>query len=166
MLKQRPLGHAISTHVTIYPTLLQEFWWNVETIYRGTSMWIRSKVMNRGIILNEETLIDALQLNDDPDTTFFPREKLEETLREMSYRIPTFRGRSTNLIGHFNELSYRFMEVVHAVVQVKPYNFSKFLMRDLEANMHTRQPFLIFCRFVTKVITSQLDFGGVTYWYL
>ncbi|MFS7987417.1 hypothetical protein Hanom_Chr11g01022431 [Helianthus anomalus] len=53
------------------------------------------------------------------------------------------------------------MEVVHAVVQEKPYNFSKFLMRDLEANMYTRQPFLIYPRFVTKVITIQLNFGGV-----
>ncbi|MFS7919093.1 hypothetical protein Hanom_Chr03g00208841 [Helianthus anomalus] len=50
------------------------------------------------------------------------------------------------------------MKVVHAVVQDKSYNFSKFLMRDLESNMHTRQPFLIYPRYVTKVITSQLDF--------
>ncbi|MFS7929233.1 hypothetical protein Hanom_Chr04g00330071 [Helianthus anomalus] len=64
-------------------------------------------------------------------------------------------------IGHFNELSYRMMEVIHAVVQEKTYNFSRFLMRDLEANIHDRQPFLIYPRFVTKVITRQLDFGGV-----
>ncbi|MFS7986141.1 hypothetical protein Hanom_Chr11g01006921 [Helianthus anomalus] len=58
------------------------------------------------------------------------------------------------------------MEVVHAVVQEKPYIFSKFIMRDLESNMHTRQPFLIYPRFVNKVITKQLDFEGVTSWYL
>ncbi|MFS7979936.1 hypothetical protein Hanom_Chr10g00933541 [Helianthus anomalus] len=57
------------------------------------------------------------------------------------------------------------MEVVHEVVQEKLYNFSKFLMRDLESNMHTCQPFLIYPRFVTKVITSQLDSGGVRSWY-
>ncbi|MFS7986899.1 hypothetical protein Hanom_Chr11g01015691 [Helianthus anomalus] len=34
-------------------------------------------------------------------------------------------------------------------------------MRDLVANVYDRQPFLIYPRFVTKVITSQLDFGGV-----
>ncbi|MFS7991885.1 hypothetical protein Hanom_Chr12g01075861 [Helianthus anomalus] len=34
-------------------------------------------------------------------------------------------------------------------------------MRDLEANVHDDNPFLIYPRFVTKVITSQLDFGGV-----
>ncbi|MFS7919396.1 hypothetical protein Hanom_Chr03g00212221 [Helianthus anomalus] len=110
--------------------------------------------------------------------------KLEETLKEMGYRTPNlstqinksgfirpYQYLVTQLsvcfskkIGHFNELSYRLMEVVHAVVQDKTY-FSKFLMRDLEANMHTRQPFLIFPRFVTKLITSQLDFGGVTNWY-
>ena len=63
--------------------------------------------------------------------------------------------------GHFNELSYRMMEVAHAIVQEKPYNYAKFLMRDLEGNVHDRNPFLIYPRFVTKVITSQLDFGGV-----
>ncbi|MFS7917875.1 hypothetical protein Hanom_Chr03g00194311 [Helianthus anomalus] len=57
------------------------------------------------------------------------------------------------------------MEVVHAVVQEKSYNFSMFLMRDLESNMHTRQPFLIYPRFVTKLITRELNFGGVTSWY-
>ncbi|MFS7953022.1 hypothetical protein Hanom_Chr07g00613781 [Helianthus anomalus] len=51
-------------------------------------MWIRSKVMNREIILKEETLGDALQLIDDLDTTFFPRERLEETLKEMGYHTP------------------------------------------------------------------------------
>ncbi|MFS7917390.1 hypothetical protein Hanom_Chr03g00188451 [Helianthus anomalus] len=116
-------------------------------------MWIQSQVMGFTIILKEETLRDALQLGDDPDTTFFPRVMLEETLKDMGYRTPN--------IGHFNELSYKMMEVVHAVVQEKPSNFSKFLMRNLESNMHTRQPFLIYPRFVTKVITSQLHFGGV-----
>ncbi|MFS7890670.1 hypothetical protein Hanom_Chr00s000117g01622571 [Helianthus anomalus] len=82
--------------------------------------------------------------------------------------IPPFKYMVTQLsvcfskkIGHFNELSYRMMEVVYAVVQEKPYNFSKFLMRDMEANLHHRQPFRFYPRFVTKVITSQLDFGGV-----
>ncbi|MFS7917360.1 hypothetical protein Hanom_Chr03g00188111 [Helianthus anomalus] len=181
MLKQSPLGHAISTHVTIYPTLLQEFWWNAETVYRGTSMWIQSQVMGFTIILKEETVTDAFQLGDDPDTTFFPRVMLEETLKDIGYRTPNvstqinksgfiqpFQYLVTQLsvyfskkIGHFNELSYKMMEVVHAVVQEKPSNFSKFLMRNLESNMHTRQPFLIYPRFVTKVITSQLHFGGV-----
>ncbi|MFS7919092.1 hypothetical protein Hanom_Chr03g00208831 [Helianthus anomalus] len=88
MIKQSPLGHAVSTHVTIYPALLQEFWWNAETISRGTSMWIESKVMGFRIILKEETLREALQLADDPDTTFFKREMLEETLKDMGYRTP------------------------------------------------------------------------------
>ncbi|MFS7947845.1 hypothetical protein Hanom_Chr06g00552961 [Helianthus anomalus] len=57
------------------------------------------------------------------------------------------------------------MEVIHAVVLEKPYNFPKFLLRDLEANIHDRQPFLIYPRFVTKVITRQLDFRGVRSWY-
>ncbi|MFS8021463.1 hypothetical protein Hanom_Chr16g01427671 [Helianthus anomalus] len=57
------------------------------------------------------------------------------------------------------------MEIVHSVVQETPYNFSKYLMRDLEANMHNNQPYLIYPRFVMKVITSQLGFGGVPVWY-
>ncbi|MFS7938061.1 hypothetical protein Hanom_Chr05g00435031 [Helianthus anomalus] len=47
------------------------------------------------------------------------------------------------------------MEVIHAVVQEKPYNYSKFLMRDLEANIHDCQPFLIYPRFVTKLALQE-----------
>ncbi|MFS8019136.1 hypothetical protein Hanom_Chr15g01400291 [Helianthus anomalus] len=185
MLRQSPFGFAISTFIWIYPTLLQEFWWRAEAIFQGTRMWIRSTVMNSVIILSEETLRVALQLNDGIDATFFTSETLDQTLKEMGYHtpnrpmqisrsgfIPPYQYLVTQLSvcfsrkhGHFNELSYRLMEVVHAVVQDKPYNFSKFLMRDLEANMHTHKPFLIYPHFVMKVITSQLDFGGVTNWY-
>ncbi|MFS7917910.1 hypothetical protein Hanom_Chr03g00194751 [Helianthus anomalus] len=56
---------------------------------------------------------------------------------------------------NYNELSYRLMEVVHAVVQETPYNFSKYLIRDLEANIHNDQPYLIYPRLVLKVITNQ-----------
>ncbi|MFS7988246.1 hypothetical protein Hanom_Chr11g01032471 [Helianthus anomalus] len=99
-------------------------------------MWIESQVMGIRIILKEETLRDALQLADDPETTFFKREMMEETLRDMGYRTPNvsrqisksgfiqpFQYLVTQLsvcfskkIGHFNELSYRMMEVVHAIV--------------------------------------------------
>ncbi|MFS7938681.1 hypothetical protein Hanom_Chr05g00442601 [Helianthus anomalus] len=90
------------------------------------------------IILKEETLRDALQLGDDLDTTFLPREMLEETLKDMGYRTPNVSSVSfSKKIGHFNELSCKMMEVVHAVVQEKLYNSSKFLMRNLESNLHT-----------------------------
>ncbi|MFS7962416.1 hypothetical protein Hanom_Chr08g00726371 [Helianthus anomalus] len=185
MIKRSPLGYVVSTYVTVYPALFQEFWWNVETVFSGTNMWIESEEMGLKIILKEETLRDVLQLADHPENTSFRKEIIEETLRNMGYRtpnvsrqisksgfIPPFQYLVTQLsacfskkIGHFNELSYRMMEVVHAVVQEKPYNFYKFLMRDLESNMHTRQPFLIYPRFVTKVITRQPDFGRVRSWY-
>ncbi|MFS8023120.1 hypothetical protein Hanom_Chr16g01447731 [Helianthus anomalus] len=185
MLRQSPLGYAISAYIWIHPTLLQEFWWRAETIFRGTKKWIRSTVLDRVIILSKETLRVSLQLNEDIDATFFTRETLDQTLKEIGYHTPN-RSRQISRSGfippylylvtqlgvcysrkhgHFNELSYRLMEMVHAVVQEKPYNFSKYLMRDLEENIHTHQPYLIYPRFVMKVITSQLDFGGVTNWY-
>ncbi|KAF5779212.1 hypothetical protein HanRHA438_Chr12g0568091 [Helianthus annuus] len=148
-------------------------------------MWINSEVMGVKITLKEETLRDVLRLGVDQENTILDKADVQRTLIEMGYHsnnvsrqvnkfgfIPPFQYLVTQLsvcfskkIGHFNELSHRMMEVVHAVVQEKPYNYSKFLMRDLEANIHDRQPFLIYPRFVTKVITSQLDFGGVRSWY-
>ena len=144
-------------------------------------MWIDSEVMGLKITLKEETLRDVLRLGVDQENTFLDKADVQQTLTEMGYHtynvsrqisksgfIPPFQYLVTQLsvcfskkIGHFNELSNRMMEVVHAVVQEKPYNYAKFLMRDLVANVHDRQPFLIYPRFVTKVITSQLDFVGV-----
>ncbi|MFS8024395.1 hypothetical protein Hanom_Chr16g01462731 [Helianthus anomalus] len=185
MIMRSPLGFVVSTHVTIYPGLLQEFWWNAEIVFSGTTMWIESKVMGVIITLKDETLRDVLKLGDDQENTFLDKEMVQQTLTDMGYHtynvsrqinkfsfIPPFQYLVTLLsvcfskkIEHFNELSNRMMEVNHAVVQEKPYNYSKFLMRDLEANIHNRQPFLIYPRFVTKVITSQLDFGGERSWY-
>ena len=181
MIMRSPLGFAMSTHVTIYPELLQEFWWNAQVVMSGTSMWIRSEVMGVEITLKEETLRDVLKLGDYRRISILEKAEVQRTLTEMGYNssnvsrqicksgfIPPFQYLVTQLsvcfskkTGHFNELSYRMMEVAHAIVQEKPYNYAKFLMRDLEGNVHDRNPFLIYPRFVTKVITSQLDFGGV-----
>ncbi|MFS7917923.1 hypothetical protein Hanom_Chr03g00194911 [Helianthus anomalus] len=46
------------------------------------------------------------------------------------------------------------MDVVHAFVQETPYNFSKYLIGDLKANIHNHQPYLIYPCFVMKVFTS------------
>ncbi|MFS7891131.1 hypothetical protein Hanom_Chr00s000238g01630071 [Helianthus anomalus] len=185
MLLQSPLGYALSAYICIHPTLLQEFWWNAQTVFSGTNVWISSMLLEREIILSEENLRVALQLNDDTNVTFFTKGTLYQTLTEMGYQTPNRSRQITRsgfippgqyLVtqlgvcfsrkhGHFNELSYRLMEVVHAVVQETPYKFSKYLMRDLEANMHNHQPYLIYPRFVMKVITSQLGFGGVPIWY-
>ncbi|MFS7913378.1 hypothetical protein Hanom_Chr02g00141141 [Helianthus anomalus] len=43
---------------------------------------------------------------------------------------------------NFNEISYRFIEPLHAIVHNVPYNFPHYL-----------------------VVTSHLDFGGVPIWY-
>ncbi|MFS8007569.1 hypothetical protein Hanom_Chr14g01262551 [Helianthus anomalus] len=114
-------------------------------------MWIESEVMGVRITLNEETIRNTLRLGNDHETQLLDKADVQLTLTEIGYDtfnssseiskpgfIPPFQ------IGHFNELSNRMMEVVHAVVQEKPYNYGKFLIRDLVANVHDRQPFLIY----------------------
>ncbi|MFS7979935.1 hypothetical protein Hanom_Chr10g00933531 [Helianthus anomalus] len=88
MIKQSPLGYVVSTYVTIYPTLLQEFWGNAETVFSGTNMWIESEVMGFRIILKEENLRDVLQLADHSESTSFRKEIIDETMGNMSYRTP------------------------------------------------------------------------------
>ncbi|MFS8007983.1 hypothetical protein Hanom_Chr14g01267381 [Helianthus anomalus] len=66
---------------------------------------------------------------------------------------------------NFNEISYKLMEPVHTLVHGVPYKFSHFLMRDFVCNIYSSRPFLIYPRFLMKVITSQLDFGGLPVWY-
>ncbi|MFS7954555.1 hypothetical protein Hanom_Chr07g00631891 [Helianthus anomalus] len=53
------------------------------------------------------------------------------------------------------------MESVHAIVQDVPCNFSHYLMKDLTSNMWSSKPFLVYPRFMMRVITSQLGFGGI-----
>ncbi|MFS7929710.1 hypothetical protein Hanom_Chr04g00335731 [Helianthus anomalus] len=57
------------------------------------------------------------------------------------------------------------MEPVHAIVQVVPHNFSHYLMKDLTSNLSSSRPFLVYPRFMMRVITRQLEFGGIPTWY-
>ncbi|MFS7968202.1 hypothetical protein Hanom_Chr09g00794711 [Helianthus anomalus] len=53
------------------------------------------------------------------------------------------------------------MELVHAIVQEVPYNFSQYLMKDLASNLWSSRPFLVYPRFMMRVITRQLEFGCI-----
>ncbi|MFS7987951.1 hypothetical protein Hanom_Chr11g01028811 [Helianthus anomalus] len=51
------------------------------------------------------------------------------------------------------------------MVQDVPYNFSHYLIRDFVRNLWSSRPFLVYRHFLMRVITHQLDFGGVPVWY-
>ncbi|MFS8033177.1 hypothetical protein Hanom_Chr17g01566461 [Helianthus anomalus] len=57
------------------------------------------------------------------------------------------------------------MEPMHVIVQEVPYNFSYYLTRDFVSNLWSSRPFLVYPRFLMRVITHQLDFGEVSVWY-
>ncbi|MFS7995197.1 hypothetical protein Hanom_Chr12g01115221 [Helianthus anomalus] len=57
-------------------------------------------------------------------------------------------------IINYHEISYKLMEPVHAIVQDVPYNFSHYLMKDLTSNLWSSRPFLVYPRFMMRVIIS------------
>ncbi|MFS7968589.1 hypothetical protein Hanom_Chr09g00799351 [Helianthus anomalus] len=67
---------------------------------------------------------------------------------------------SKKIVKH-HEVSYRLMEPIHALVQDIPYNFSHYIMKDFASNLWSGRPFLVYPHFLMRIITSQLDFGGV-----
>ncbi|MFS7908780.1 hypothetical protein Hanom_Chr01g00087101 [Helianthus anomalus] len=67
-------------------------------------------------------------------------------------------------INH-HKISYRLMESIHALVQDVPYNFFHYLMKDFASNLWSDMPFLVYPRLLVRIITSQLDFGGISVWF-
>ncbi|MFS7947826.1 hypothetical protein Hanom_Chr06g00552751 [Helianthus anomalus] len=53
------------------------------------------------------------------------------------------------------------MEPIRALVLDTPYNFSYYLIKDFASNMWYGRLFLVYPRFLMRIITSQLGFGGV-----
>ncbi|MFS7954126.1 hypothetical protein Hanom_Chr07g00626641 [Helianthus anomalus] len=68
-------------------------------------------------------------------------------------------------IVNFNEISYKLMKPVHAIVEEVPYNCSHYIMGDFVSNFWSSRPFLVYPRFLMRLITHRLDFGGVPVWY-
>ncbi|MFS7997103.1 hypothetical protein Hanom_Chr12g01137801 [Helianthus anomalus] len=67
---------------------------------------------------------------------------------------------SKKIINH-QKVSNRLMEPVQALILDTPYNFSYYIMKDIASNMWSGKPFLVYPRFLMRVITSQLGFRGV-----
>ncbi|MFS8034246.1 hypothetical protein Hanom_Chr17g01578921 [Helianthus anomalus] len=116
----------------------------------------------------------------------FTKTEIEETLQQMGYN-PVNAPRAVNKNGfikpwqflitqmgacfskkviNHHEASHRLMETVRAPICDIPYNFSYYLMKDFASNMWSGRPFLIYPRFLMRIITSQLGFGGVPAGYL
>ncbi|MFS8017596.1 hypothetical protein Hanom_Chr15g01382271 [Helianthus anomalus] len=111
----------------------------------------------------------------------FTRAQINETLEQMSYNPSHPLGAITKngfikpwqylitqigacfpkrIINH-HEASYRLMEPVRALILDTPYNFSYYLIKDFASNLWSGKPFLVYPRFLIRIITSQLGFGGV-----
>ena len=183
MLMASNLGNALTANITIFPEILQTFWQNAKLSESQDRGWIyvESKVLNQTIRITENTIRTALQLNDDNNVLMFSEDEIEETLEHMGYN-PENDPRAINKNGfikpwqflitqlgacfsrktiNHHEASNKLLEICRAVTLKVPYNFSYYLMRDFASNMWSSRPFLMYPRFLMKIITSQLDFGGI-----
>ncbi|MFS8021341.1 hypothetical protein Hanom_Chr16g01426281 [Helianthus anomalus] len=66
---------------------------------------------------------------------------------------------------NYHEISYKLMQPVHAIVQEVSYNYSHYQMKDHTSNLWSSRPFLVYPRFMMRVITRQLGFRGIPAWY-
>ncbi|MFS7955833.1 hypothetical protein Hanom_Chr07g00647331 [Helianthus anomalus] len=137
------------------------------------------------IILTEDVIREVLNLNDNKNVLCFTRQHIGNTLTQMGYNLvdPNRPISKSSFIKpwqylvtqlgicfskknvNFHEISYSLIEPVHAIVQEIPYNFSHYLAKDLTSNLWSSKPFLLYPRFMMKVITRQVGFGGVLAWY-
>ncbi|MFS8020162.1 hypothetical protein Hanom_Chr15g01412261 [Helianthus anomalus] len=170
------LRYALTTNIIVFPEVLQMFWQNAslsEYENRG-QIFIESVMLNQKVRVDEGIIRMVLQLNDDSDVLMFTKTEIEETLQQMGYnpvnapRAITKNGFikpwqflitqmgacfSKKVINH-HEASHRFMETVRALILDIPYNFSYYLMKDVASNMWSGRPFLIYPRFLMRIITS------------
>ncbi|MFS7967806.1 putative EF-hand domain-containing protein [Helianthus anomalus] len=135
--------------------------------------------MGKAIILNEDIIREVLRLNDDNNDLNFTCQELHNTLTQMGYPVEGHEKAITKSgfikpwqflvtqlgirfskkkIVNFNEISYKLMEPVNAVVQEVPYNLSHYLMSDFVSNLWSNGSFLFYPCFLMRVITHQLDF--------
>ncbi|MFS7927838.1 hypothetical protein Hanom_Chr04g00313861 [Helianthus anomalus] len=82
-------------------------------------------------------------------------------IKPWQYLVTQMGACISKKVTNHHEVSLRLMEPIRALVLGTTYNFSYYLIRDFASNMWSGRPFLIYPRFLMKIITSQLDFGGV-----
>nr|GEW93108.1 putative ribonuclease H-like domain-containing protein [Tanacetum cinerariifolium] len=136
------IKYALTINPHIYVSCIKQFWNTVVVKQSNDVTRLQALVDKKKVVIIEETIRDALRLDDVEGVDCLPNEEIFVELAHMGYENP-----STNSAMAF---------VVIFLSTCRKFNFSKYIFESLVRNVDSSSKFYMYPRFIQLIIQNQL----------
>nr|GEW82796.1 reverse transcriptase [Tanacetum cinerariifolium] len=167
------INYALTVNPTIYVSCIKQFWSSVSVKKANDVVRLQALIDRRKVIITEDTVRQALRLDDAESIDYLPNEEIFVKLARMGYEKP-----STNLTFYKAFFSAQWKFLIHiisakrtawkefsssmasAVICLtigRKFNFSKYIFDSLVRNVDSSSKFYMYPRFLQPMIAYQVD---------
>ncbi|KAI3814052.1 hypothetical protein L1987_18794 [Smallanthus sonchifolius] len=183
------ISFAISHNLPVFEATIRQFWETAEIITVDNVQHIRATVHGQEVLFSEDTVREALQLNDNPEAPVeFPIFYVKECFRRMGHPDEFKNGQiiKNSLPSHWRYIVHVFIHclsirkggfdsanstlgsAILGLTKGRDYNFSGFIFTQLKYNLTgaVKEKFLAYPRFLQIIINHllpEIQQGGNTF---
>nr|GEY22560.1 hypothetical protein [Tanacetum cinerariifolium] len=175
-LNARMIQYELTVKPTIYISSIKQFWSSVLVKKVNDVVRLQALIDRRKVILTEDTVRQALHLDDAASIDYFPNKEIFAELARIGYEKPStkltfykafFLAQWKFLIHTilqcmsakrtvWNEFSSSMASVVICLAIGRTFNFSKYIFDSLVRNVHSSSKFYMYPRFLQLMISAQV----------
>nr|GEU33693.1 hypothetical protein [Tanacetum cinerariifolium] len=176
ILNASSIQYALTVNPNIYVYCIKQFWSAVLVKKTNDVVRFQALIDRKKVIITEDTVRQALRLNDAESIDCLPNEEIFIDLARMGYEKP-----STKLIFYKAFFSAQWKFLIHTILQCmsakriawnkfsssmasaiiclatgRKFNFSKYIFDSLVRNVDNSSKFYMYPRFLQLIIRAQV----------
>nr|GEV91327.1 hypothetical protein [Tanacetum cinerariifolium] len=170
------IQYALTLNPTIYVSCIKQFWSSVSIKKTNDVVHLQSLIDRRKVVITEDTVRQALRLDDAKSIDCLPNAKIFVELERMGYEKPStkltfykvFFSTQLKFLIHtilqcmsakrtaWNEFSSSMASAVICLATGRKFNFSKYIFDSLVKNMDSSSKFYMYPRFLQLMLNAQV----------
>nr|GEX86120.1 hypothetical protein [Tanacetum cinerariifolium] len=131
------IRYALTINPTIYVSCIKKFWSSVLIKKTNDVVRLQALIDRRKVIITEDTVRQALQLDDAESIDCLPNEEIFAELARIGYEKPSTNAKRTA----WNEFSSSMASAVIGLATGRKFNFSKYIFDNLVKNVDSSSKF-------------------------
>nr|GEU94845.1 hypothetical protein [Tanacetum cinerariifolium] len=170
------IRYALMVNLTIYVSCIKQFWSSVSLKKTNDVVRLQALIDRKKVIITEDTVRQALRLDDADSIDCLPNEEIFVELVRMGYEKPptkltfykAFFSAQLKFLIHtilqcmsakrtvWNEFSSSMASAIICLATGRKFNFSKYIFDNLVRNVDSPSKFYMYPRFLQLMINAQI----------
>nr|GEW19534.1 hypothetical protein [Tanacetum cinerariifolium] len=151
-LNAHTIQYALMINPSIYVSCIKQFWASVSVKKANDVVTLQALIDRKKVVITEDTIRQALQLDDADGIECLPSEEIFAELARMGYEKPPPK---LTFYKAFFLAQWKFL--IHTIVQCRKFNFSKYIFDNMVRNMDSPSKFIMYPWFLKVKINAQVD---------